>query len=47
MNLLSDHDVFGATVRFLRAAGHDVLTAAELGLSHADDTDLLLRARAH
>lgn len=46
MRFLSDHDVFAATVTFLRAAGHDVTTAAELGMQQAADVDLLRAAHA-
>ncbi len=41
MRLLVDQDVYAATTRFLRALGHDVITAAELGLSKAADEALL------
>jgi len=46
MRLLSDHDVYGATVRFLRSAGHDIATAAELGLAQAEDDELLSAAQS-
>lgn len=46
MTFLADHDVFAATVRFLRAAGHDVATAAERGLAGAMDPALLQAAAA-
>jgi len=45
MKLLLDHDVYAATARALRAAGHDVVTAGDIGLARASDTELLLRAR--
>jgi predicted nuclease of predicted toxin-antitoxin system len=41
MKLLTDQDVYAATVQFLRGLGHDVATAAELGMSQAADTELL------
>jgi len=45
VRLLLDQDVYALTARFLRDLGHDVATAAELGLSRAPDADLLNRAR--
>ena len=44
MKFLLDQDIYALTVRFLRDLGRDVVTAAELGLSRADDTSLLARA---
>ena len=44
MRFLLDQDVYALTARFLRDLGHDVVTAAELGLARAPDTDLLTRA---
>lgn len=44
MKLLTDQDVYAATVAFLRGLGHDVETAAERGLSRAADADLLTTA---
>jgi predicted nuclease of predicted toxin-antitoxin system len=44
MKLLADQDVYAATVRLLRDAGHDVETAAERGMSEAADADLLRTA---
>jgi predicted nuclease of predicted toxin-antitoxin system len=41
MRLLADQDVYAITIALLRVSGHDVLTAAELGLSRADDIHLL------
>jgi predicted nuclease of predicted toxin-antitoxin system len=46
MRLLSDHDVYGATVRYIQNVGHDILTAAQLGLTQADDEELLRAAQA-
>lgn len=46
MLLLSDQDVYQTTVEFLRARGHDVVTAADLGLSTALDPELLRQATA-
>jgi predicted nuclease of predicted toxin-antitoxin system len=45
MKLLLDQDVYAATARFLRDLAHDVLTAAEIGCSHATDLELLGIAR--
>ncbi len=44
MKFLLDQDVYALTERFLRDQGHDVVTAAELGLSRATDSDLLKTA---
>jgi len=44
LKFLTDQDVYVVTVRFLRELGHDVLTAAEAGLSRSDDSALLARA---
>jgi predicted nuclease of predicted toxin-antitoxin system len=41
MMFLLDQDVYTLTERFLKALGHDVQTAAEAGLSTADDSVLL------
>ena len=45
MRFLLDQDVYALTARFLRAPGHDVVTAAEIGRSKAVDSELLLVAR--
>src|ERR1700680_3399331 len=41
MKFLTDQDVFATTIRFLSGLGHDVATAAQLGLAQADDAELL------
>ena len=41
MKFLTDQDVYATTVRFLTGLGHDVSTAAQLGLSQANDSELL------
>ncbi len=41
MRFLLDQDVYALTARFLRELGHDIVTAAELGLSRAADIALL------
>ncbi len=41
MKFLLDQDVYAATQRFLSDLGHDVVRAAELGLSQAADKQLL------
>jgi len=46
MKLLTDHDVYSITVQFLRALGHDVATAREMGLSTSSDRNLLEAATA-
>ncbi len=45
MKLLLDQDVFDVTMQFLRGLGHDVVPVAELGMSRADDDELLAVAR--
>ena len=45
MKLLADHDIYSVTVLFLRALGHDVVTAAELGMWRAADSSLLQTAQ--
>jgi predicted nuclease of predicted toxin-antitoxin system len=46
MRLLTDQDVYAATVQFLRGMGHEVATAAERGMSQSADAELLRAARA-
>ncbi|MHB1423173.1 MAG: DUF5615 family PIN-like protein [Gemmataceae bacterium] len=46
MRLLTDQDVYAATVQFLRGMGHDVATATERSLSQSADADLLRAAHA-
>jgi len=46
MNLLTDQDVYAATVQFLQGLGHDVATAAERGLSQTADAEMLRAAHA-
>jgi len=41
MKFLLDQDVYALTERFLREQNYDVATASELGLSRAQDSDLL------
>lgn len=41
MKFLLDQDVYALTEHFLREQGYDVTTASELGLSRADDSQLL------
>ncbi len=41
MRFLTDQDVWATTVRYLREAGHDVVTVASIGLAGASDADLL------
>ena len=45
MKFLADQDVYQSTVAFLQSLGHDVVTAAALGLSKAADVDLLRTAQ--
>lgn len=44
MKFLADQDVYAATTRFLTDLGHDVITAAHLGMSRAKDFELLSTA---
>lgn len=46
MKFLLDQDVYVITVRFLAALGHDVIRAAEVGLSTASDEDILREAQS-
>jgi len=41
MRFLLDQDVYAVTARFLAGLGHDVIQVAQLGLSQADDEELL------
>ena len=41
MKFLLDQDVHAATARFLSGLGHDVVPVARIGLSQADDEQLL------
>lgn len=41
MKFLLDQDVYALTKRFLREQGYDVVTASELGLSRAQDSEML------
>lgn len=41
MKFLLDQDVYADTGGYLRRLGHDVVSAAQLGLSQASDEDLL------
>ena len=45
MKFLLDQDVYAVTERFLRSLGHEVVTAYELGLAQADDSQLLAIAQ--
>ncbi len=41
MRFLIDQDVYAITIRFLSGLGHDVVTAAQIGLAQAEDLELL------
>lgn len=41
MKLLLDQDVYFVTKQFITSLGHDVITAAQLGLSQTTDEELL------
>jgi predicted nuclease of predicted toxin-antitoxin system len=45
VKLLTDQDVYGLTVRFMAGLGHDVVTAAQLGMAQGEDADLMGAAR--
>jgi predicted nuclease of predicted toxin-antitoxin system len=45
MRFLLDQDVYAVTAKFLVDAGHDVLLAAEIGLSQASDEEILNTAQ--
>src|SRR3712207_3515168 len=45
MRFLADQDVYATTIRHLRGLGHDVVTAAQLGLAGAGDAELLRSAQ--
>jgi predicted nuclease of predicted toxin-antitoxin system len=44
MRLLLDQDVYAITAEFLKSLGHELITASDLGLARAKDTELLLRS---
>lgn len=44
MHLLTDQDVYGTTIQWLKGAGHDVVTAHDVEMSQASDSDLLKKA---
>ena len=46
MRFLADHDVYFLTIQELRRAEHDVITAKELQMQEADDSELLAKAKA-
>ena len=46
MRFLADHDVYFQTIQELRHTGHDVVTAKELQMQEADDSELLATAKA-
>jgi len=46
MKFLLDQDVYAITERYIRGLGYDVVLAAEIGLSRADDEELLKEAQA-
>jgi predicted nuclease of predicted toxin-antitoxin system len=41
MKFLIDQDVYAVTARFLIGLGHDVVSVGQIGLSQADDEELL------
>lgn len=47
MRFMLDQDVYAITARFLRGLDHDLVTAADLGVSRAADEELLSIAQEH
>jgi predicted nuclease of predicted toxin-antitoxin system len=45
MRFLADQDVWKQTVDLIRAWGHDLITAGEIGLARASDEELLNQSR--
>ena len=45
MRLFLDQDVYAVTAQFLKGLGHDMVSASELGMATAPDTEILLKAR--
>ena len=45
MRFLLDQDIYAITARFLDGLGHDIIPVAQIGLSQADDSDLLKKAQ--
>ena len=45
MKFLLDQDVYAITMNFLKDLGHDVVPTAQIGVSKADDSDLLKKAQ--
>lgn len=45
MKFLLDQDVYATTAQFLTSLGHDVVRVGQIGLSQADDSDLLAMAQ--
>jgi len=45
MRFLIDQDVYRVTARFLSSLGHDIVPVALVGLSRANDEELLRLAR--
>lgn len=46
MKFLVDQDIYAATIRSLVELGHDVVPVASIGLSQADDEELLRLAQS-
>src|SRR4051794_8672215 len=47
MKFLADQDVYATSINFLSGLGHDVVSAAQLGLAQAEDAELLRVAQEH
>lgn len=41
MNFLADQDVYAATIKFVKDLGHEVVSAAQIGMATAKDGELL------
>ena len=45
MNFFTDQDVYASTIRLLIGLGHNVVTAASIGMALATDTEILQAAQ--
>jgi hypothetical protein len=41
MRFLADQDVYAITISYLKGIGHEVISASQLGLAQATDSQLL------
>ena len=47
MKFFSDHDVYGQTIKFVRAIGHIVIRAQDVDLAKAEDSEILQYAASN